>query len=138
MPDTRQFLLICAAALLLSACGRSPAPDYSTPDKAFATLVRAVNNEDNKAFADCFVTAEQPGMLKSSLDPEVDGVTLYDEVRAGPVHEKGGFHVGMEEYWKDGKKVTEQPIAFVKENGQWKASWDKAAEYREKYAKPAE
>ncbi|MCB9895763.1 MAG: hypothetical protein H6839_15055 [Planctomycetes bacterium] len=111
--------------LLLPGCGSKPAPDYSTPEKALATMIRARADNDVKAYADCFVKPEQAEMLKTNLD------SPYDEVSPGKVIEEGGFHVCFEEYQKDGKKVGEQPIAFVQEDGNWKASWARTAEYRE-------
>ena len=120
--------MLCTA-LMLCACASKTEPDYSTPEKALATMLQAANDGDVEAFADCFVKAEQAGMLEVNLDSN------YDEVKPGPIKEHGGFTVGSEEYYIDGKKVGGQPIVFVKEEGNWKASWTASAEYRTKVLK---
>lgn len=117
---------LCIAWLLLFGCSGAPEPDYSTPEKALATLIEAANRKDSAAYADCFVKSEQAEMRKTALD------SLYDEVRPGPVVKERGFTVGSEEYFKDGSKVGGQPIVFVQEDGKWKASWKATAEYRDK------
>ncbi|MCA8916401.1 MAG: hypothetical protein KDB90_13405 [Planctomycetes bacterium] len=123
-------LIACSFLLTTAACGSKPAPDYSTPEKALAAMIRAENSGDVAAYADCFVQAEQAGMLDVNLDQ-----TAYDEIKPGPVKEHGGFTVGSEDYYIGGKKVGGQPIAFVKEEGKWKASWKVSTEYRTKVLK---
>jgi hypothetical protein len=117
---------ICIAWLLLFGCSGGPEPDYTTPEKALATLIDASNRKDKDVYVESFVQAEQAGQREMSLG------SPYDEVRAGRVTTEHGFTVGWEEYYMGGKKVGEQPIVFVKEDGKWKASWKASAEYREK------
>ena len=117
---------ICIVWLLLFGCSGGPEPDYSTPEKALATLIDAGNRKDKDVYAGSFVKAEQAGLAETNLN------SPYDEVRAGRVVTEHGFTVGWEEYYTGGKKVGGQPIVFVKEDGLWKASWKATAEYRDK------
>ena len=91
-------LLLCIQFLLCSACSDQPEADYSTPQKTFDALVQAAKNRDSEAYADCFVEAEQDGMREQNFK------STYDETRPGRIFEKGGFTVGMEEYFTDARK----------------------------------
>ncbi|MBK8206411.1 MAG: hypothetical protein IPK87_06375 [Planctomycetes bacterium] len=127
----RCALVILLVALSAAACGGGDKPDYSTPEKALASLVRAENAADGKAYAECFVAAEQ-AELKSTLGDAT--ITT----RAGKVNQVAGFTVGMLLYFRDNKPAGEQPIVFVQEGGLWKASWIETAKYREKHWQPTD
>lgn len=130
--SSRRLLLVLAlASVLAAACGGGDQPDYSTPEKALATLVRAENAGDGKAYAECFVAAEQ-AELKSTLGDAT--ITT----KAGAVKQVAGFTVGMLLYFRDNKPAGEQPIVFMQEGGLWKASWKETAKYREKHWQPAD
>ena len=132
LTSSRRFaLVILLVALFAAACGGGDQPDYSTPEKALANLVRAENAGDGKAYAECFVAAEQ-AELKSTLGAAA--ITT----RAGKVSQVPGFTVGMLLYFRDNKPAGEQPIVFVQEGGLWKANWKETAKYREKHWKPAD
>ncbi|MCC7508179.1 MAG: hypothetical protein IT464_02245 [Planctomycetes bacterium] len=118
-------------AAFAAACAGGDQPDYSTAEKTLAALVRAENARDSKAYADCFVAAEQAG-LKSTLG-DASVITT-----AGEVKQVAGFTVGMLRYLRDNKPAGEQPIVFVQEGGLWKASWTETAKYREKHWQPTD
>lgn len=120
--------ILLLLATVLAACGAEK-PDYSTPQKTLEALVRADVADDRDAYADCFVTAEQAGMRETKGSNEI--IT-----RAGEVKQHEGFTVGMLLYFTDGKKTSEQPIVFVQENGDWKASWAETEKYRAKHWQP--